>query len=63
MAMCKYFKFNCTKNAKFIIQGSEHGGKYCPPPMIPIYPTYETIPKSGSGAPFSFIEDLTKGHI
>ena len=65
MALCKYLNVDCTKNGKFIIQGSEHGVKYCPPPMIPIYPPYETIPKtdSGRGAPFSFIDDLTKARI
>ena len=65
MALCKYLNVDCTKNGKFIIQGSEHGVKYCPPPIIPIYPPYETIPKtdSGRGAPFSFIDDLTKARI
>lgn len=60
MALCKYLNMDCTLHGKFIIQGSEHGVKYCPPSLIPIYPPYETIPKTGKGAPFSFIDDLSK---
>ena len=60
MASCKYLDIDCTVGNKFIVQGSEHGVKYCPKPLIPIFPPYDTIPKTGKGAPFTFIEDLTK---
>ena len=60
MATCKYLNLDCTVYGKFIIQGSAHGKKWCPKPLIPIYPDWDTIPKTGSGQPFSFIDDLSK---
>ena len=58
--MCKYLNMDCTVYGKFIIQGSAHGKKWCPKPLIPIYPDWDTIPKTGSGQPFSFIDDMSK---
>ena len=54
---------DCVDHGEFIIQGSPHGKKYCPEPKIPIYPSWDTIPKTGTGQPFSFIDDLEKVKI
>ena len=51
---------DCVDHGEFIIQGSPHGKKYCPEPKIPIFPSWDTIPKTGTGQPFSFIDDLEK---
>ena len=59
-AVCQHLNMDCNQHGQFIIKGSPHGKKYCPEPLVPIYPSWETIPKTGTGQPFSFIDDLSK---